>query len=172
MADAVEEEFHEFARSRMPALRRAAYLLCGDWSRGDDVVQRTLTDVYARWKRVRGFDNIDAYVRTVLVHRFIDEQRRGWWSRVHLVERLPDRSVEDVALQSVAVGLDLRNALAELPPRQRAVLVLRFFCDMSVEQTADALRCAPGTVKSQTSAALGTMRRILAPTLIDTGRTK
>ncbi|MGI5236810.1 SigE family RNA polymerase sigma factor [Dactylosporangium sp. CA-139066] len=166
------DDFHEFVRSRLPGLRRAAYLLCGDWERGDDIVQSTLTDVYVKWRRVRKADNVDAYVRTILVHRFVDERRRGWAARVRLVERLPDRPVDDAALQSVADGLDLRGALAELPPRQRAVLVLRFYCDMSVEQTAEALRCAPGTVKSQTSAGLQAMRRLLAPAPLDQGRTR
>ncbi|GAA2355437.1 SigE family RNA polymerase sigma factor [Dactylosporangium salmoneum] len=168
MADA-EEEFHEFVRTRLPGLRRAAYLLCGDWTRGDDIVQRALTDAYVRWRRIRRADNVDAYVRTILVHRFVDEQRRGW-ARVRLLDRLPDGPAEDAALQGLPAGLDLRDALAELPPRQRAVLVLRFYYDMSVQQTAAALRCAPGTVKSQTAAALGAMRRRLAP--IDTGSTR
>jgi|SRR4051812_28135678 len=173
MADTADEEFHEFVRSRLPALRRAAYLLCGDWTRGDDIVQRALTDVFVRWRRISRADNIDAYVRTVLVHRFVDERRRGWASRVWLTDRLPDRAAEDVTLQGVAAGLDLHGALARLPERQRAVLVLRFYYDMSVEQTADALRCAPGTVKSQTSAALSTMRRLLAATeTIETGRSR
>ncbi|MEU7871064.1 SigE family RNA polymerase sigma factor [Dactylosporangium sp. NPDC049140] len=161
MADAIEDEFHEFVRERLPGLRRAAYLLCGDWTRGDDIVQRTLTDVYVRWRRIRRAENVDAYVRTVLVHRFIDERRRGWAARESPVDRLPERCAEDVALEGVPEGLELHAALARLPHRQRAVLVLRFFCDMSVEQTARVLRCAPGTVKSQTSAALATMRRLL-----------
>ncbi|WP_433050532.1 SigE family RNA polymerase sigma factor [Dactylosporangium sp. CS-033363] len=161
MADPVEDEFHEFVRSRLPGLRRAAYLLCGDWTRGDDIVQCALTDVYLRWRRVRRADNVDAYVRRVLVHRFIDERRRGWAARVALVDRLPDRPQEDAALQGVPAGLDLHGALARLPRGQRAVLVLRFFYDLSVEDTAATLGCAAGTVKSQTSAALATMRRLL-----------
>jgi RNA polymerase sigma-70 factor (sigma-E family) len=169
MADAIDEEYVQFVRSRLPALRRAAYLLCGDWTRGDDVVQRALTDVYVKWKRIRKVDNLDAYVRAVLVHRFIDEQRRGW-ARVQLIDQLPDRGGDDVRLHNVAAGIDLRSALAELPPRQRAVLVVRFFYDMSVEQAADALRLSPGTVKSQTSVALAAMRRRLTPSLIETGR--
>jgi RNA polymerase sigma factor (sigma-70 family) len=83
---------------------------------------------------------------------------------VRLVDRLPDRAAEDDTLRNVPAGLDLRGALARLPARQRAVLVLRFFYDMSVEQTAETLRCAPGTVKSQTSAALAGMRRLLTDT--------
>ncbi|GAA0916098.1 SigE family RNA polymerase sigma factor [Virgisporangium aurantiacum] len=169
MADAIDEEFGQFVRSRLPGLRRAAHLLCGDWTRGDDVVQRTLTDVYVKWKRIRQVDNLDAYVRAVLVHRVIDEQRRGW-ARVRLVDRVPDVGGDDVRLDNVPAEVDVRAALAELSPRQRAVLVLRFFYDMSVEQTADALRCSPGTVKSQTSVALAAMRRRLTPSLTELGR--
>ena len=159
MGRADDDEYVAFVQPRMPQLRRAAYLLCGDWWRGDDLVQRALTDAYVHWGRVRGADSPDAYLRTILVHRFIDEQRSGW-SRVKLVEATPepggDGGVEP------AVSVDLRTALARLPVRQRAVLVLRFLCDMSVEQTAEAMNCSTGTVKSQTFAALASMRRLLA----------
>jgi RNA polymerase sigma-70 factor (sigma-E family) len=157
--------FVEYVNAHMVHLRRTAYLLCGDWARGDDIVQRALTDVYVRWPKVRAADNVDAYVRTVLVHRFIDERRRPW-ARVRLLSTLPDEAGPDPG--DLAVGLDLRSALAALPARQRAVLVLRFFCDMSVEQTAQALGCATGTVKSQTSLALAAMRRRLASTESET----
>jgi RNA polymerase sigma-70 factor (sigma-E family) len=159
MADHSDTAFVEYVSSRLLHLRRTAYLLCGDWSRGDDLVQRALTDVYVRWTRVREVSNLDAYVRTVLVHRFVDDQRRGW-ARVRLLGLVPDRAAVDAV--DPATGLDLRSALVKLPPRQRAVLVLRFFCDMSVEQTAGALGCATGTVKSQTSLGLAAMRRLLA----------
>ena len=157
--------FVEYVNAHMVQLRRTAYLLCGDWVRGDDIVQRALTDVYVRWPKVRAADNVDAYVRTVLVHRFIDDRRRGW-ARVRLVPTVPERAAPDAS--DLATGLDLRSSLAGLPPRQRAVLVLRFFCDMSVEQTAVALGCATGTVKSQTSLGLAAMRRLLASTESET----
>lgn len=159
MGSVVDDDYVEFVRSRLPQLRRAACLLAGDWARGDDILQRALTDVYVRWASVRRAANVDAYVRTVLVHRFIDEQRRGW-ARVVLLDEVPERVGQ---AEDPAVGLDLRSALAELPPRQRAVLVLRFLCDMSVEDTAAALKISSGTVKSQTSNGLETMRRLLAP---------
>src|SRR4249919_1162444 len=129
MTDA-DDVYVEYVTSRMPHLRRAAYLLCGDWASGDDLLQRTLTQVYASWAKARRADNLDAYVRTVLVHRFIDERRRPW-SRVRLVESVPGQV--EARPDDAALRLDLRSALSELPPRQRAVLVLRFLCDMSVE---------------------------------------
>jgi len=156
-----DEEFTAFVRPRLPRLRRAAYLLCGDWARGDDIVQRALTDAYVHWRRVRGAGNPDAYLHTVLVHRFIDD-RRGRWSGVELVEtpqpRVPAHQPD------LDEALDVRAALARLAPRQRAVLVLRFLCDMSVTDTASALGCSEGTVKSQTSVALDAMRRLLTTT--------
>jgi RNA polymerase sigma-70 factor (sigma-E family) len=150
--------FVEFAGSRLAGLRRAAYLLCGDWDRGDDLVQRALTDLYVHWGRASRADNIDAYARTVLVHRFIDDQRRGW-SKVHLVAIPLERGAAPA--DDAARRLDVRAALARLAPRQRAALVLRFLCDMSVEDTAAALNCSTGTVKSQTANGLATMRRLL-----------
>jgi RNA polymerase sigma-70 factor (sigma-E family) len=157
-----DEEFTTFVRPRLPRLRRAAYLLCGDWVRGDDIVQRALTDAYVHWGRVRRADNPDAYLHTVLVHRFIDD-RRGRWSGVALVETVPERAEPSGAQPAdVDQALDVRAALARLAPRQRAVLVLRFLCDMSVADTATALGCSIGTVKSQTSVALEAMRRQLA----------
>ena len=164
MGRADDDEYVAFVQPRMPQLRRAAYLLCGDWWRGDDLVQRALTDAYVHWARVRRADSPDAYLRTILVHRFIDEQRAGW-SRVKLVESPPepggDHGVEP------AVSVDLRTALARLPVRQRAVLVLRFLCDMSVEQTAEAMNCSTGTVKSQTAHGLADLRAVLGGALDD-----
>lgn len=157
-----DEEFTAFVRPRLPRLRRAAYLLCGDWARGDDIVQRALTDAYVHWGRVRGAENPDAYLHTVLVHRFIDE-RRGRWSSVQLVEDPPPR-LAPAPSPDLDEALDVRVALSRLAPRQRAVLVLRFLCDMSVADTASALGCSEGTVKSQTSVALDAMRRLLATT--------
>lgn len=156
-----DDEYVDYVESRLPQLRRAAYLLCGDWFAGDDLLQRTLTHVYADWARIRRAASIDAYVRKVLVHRFIDERRRPW-ARVRLVDSVPDRAVTDP--DDAAGRLDVRAALLELPPRQRAVVVLRFLYDMSVEETAAALACSTGTVKSQTSAGLATLRRRLAHT--------
>src|SRR5262249_43808576 len=116
---------------------------------------------YVHWGRMKRVENIDAYLRTVLVHRWIDE-RRGRWSRVRLVDAVPADAGCENPHPDVDEALDVRAALARLSPRQRPVLVLRFLCDMSVADTAATLRCSPGTVKSQTSVALDAMRRHLA----------
>lgn len=143
-----DEEFTEYAAARMGALRRVAYLLCQDWQRADDLVQATLTRLFVRWERARAVENADAYARAILVREFPAEQRSGWARRVSLSGAVP----EAVASGGDPDGaLDVRRALARLPARQRATLVLRFYCDLNVDQTAVLLGCTPGTVKSQTA---------------------
>ena len=155
------DDYTEYVRSRLNQLRRAAYLLCGDWDRGDDVVQKVLTDLYVCWSRASRVENLDSYVRTMLFRRFLDERRLGWWRRVRLSETLAEIPIAE---PDTAARIDVRAALALVPPRQRAVLVLRYFHDQSVEQTAETLRCSPGTVKSQTSRGLAALRRLLGAT--------
>jgi RNA polymerase sigma-70 factor (sigma-E family) len=159
--DAVRErdsEYVGFVTQRLPSLRRLAFLLTQDWHRADDVVQTAVTQLYLHWRRVSDVDNLDAYARTVLVRSFLGERRR-WGSRVNLVPAMPDAPAEQA---DHAGRLALRAALAAVPPRQRATLVLRFYCDLSVEQVADALGCSEGTVKSQTARGLEALRRVLA----------
>jgi len=142
-------------------LRRVAYLMCQDWHRADDLVQSTITKLYVHWRRAQRVENIDGYVRAILVNTFLAEQRTTWWRRV--VPMGSDRGHETVAahLPDLDVGLDLATALAALPPRQRAAIVLRHYCDLSVEETAELLACSTGTIKSQTSRGLATLRASL-----------
>ncbi len=156
-----QEEFVTFVSARLPSLRRAARLLCGDWDRGDDVVQRTLTELYAKWSQAQRADNLDGLVRTMLVRRFLDT-RRNRWSRVTLHDEPPDSPAP--AEPDVAERLDLYAALARLAPGQRAVLVVRFFYDMTVEQAAEVLGCSTGNIKSQTARGLATLRGLLRAT--------
>lgn len=151
----------DFVRSRLPGLRRAAYLLCGDWDRGDDIVQKTITELHRKWKRARKADHLDAVVRTMLFRRFLDERRRRWW-QVRLVGNWPDSPAH--ATMDAAEHLDLRAALASLPARARATVVLRYLYDLSVDQTAAELGCSPGTVKSQTARALTALRGLIEAT--------
>ncbi|MGC3861917.1 SigE family RNA polymerase sigma factor [Micromonospora chersina] len=158
MPDASDQEYIEYVTARTPALRRLAYGLCGDRDQADDLVQETATRLYLRWARIAEVEQLDAYVRTVLVRHFLDTRRRGWW-RVHLFGGPPDvRPTEDRGVEERTV---LRDALAKVPPRQRAVLVLRFLHDLPVEEVARTLGCSAGTVKSQTSHGLAAMRRLL-----------
>ena len=155
-----DAEFTEYVTARTPWLRKVAYLLSGDWHRADDLVQTTITKLYTNWRRAGGVENVDGYARTILVNTFLAEQRSMWSRRVLL--RAAD---DDPAATSpdVDAALDLRTALAALPPRQRATVVLRYYCDLSVEQTALAMDCSPGNVKSQTSRGIDALRRFLEP---------
>jgi RNA polymerase sigma-70 factor (sigma-E family) len=152
-----EREFTAYVAGRQEALRRSAYLLCRDFHRADDLVQATITKLFVAWRKVRRADSVDAYAHTVLVRTFLDEQRRGWW-RVRLHGRPPEQAA---AVVDDSTRLTIQDALTRLAPRQRAVLVLRFYQDLSVEQTATALGCSAGTVKSQTHRALTALRGLL-----------
>ncbi len=166
MTSAAPPEFAEYVSARMPSLRRLALLLCQDWHRADDLVQAALTRLYLRWENAATADSIDAYVRTILVREFIRERRTNWARRVSVTDRPPDLPAPPTDREDF---LDLRAAVAGLPPRQRAVLVLRFYCDMNIDECAMALGCAPGTVKSQTAKALTSLRRVLGPLSSATG---
>jgi RNA polymerase sigma-70 factor (sigma-E family) len=155
-----DAHFTDYATAKTPWLRKVAFLLCQDWHRADDLVQTTLTRLYVHWHRVNRVESIDGYARTVLVNAFLAEQRTAWWKRVSLHRESIEAAAPDV---DVAAYVDLRAALAALPPRQRAAIVLRYYCDLSVEETASALHCATGTVKSQTSRGLETLRQALGP---------
>jgi RNA polymerase sigma-70 factor (sigma-E family) len=163
----VEEEFTAFYGARAADLRRTAYLLCGDWHFAQDLTQVTFTKMYRAWHRIESHDTLDQYARRVLLRAFLDEQRRPW-------RREQTTTPESPALDSTArtddhadVRLVLRTALTRIPKRRRVVLILRFWLDMSVEQTADALGCSTGTVKSQTSHGLANLRDVLGGELSD-----
>ncbi|WP_327005060.1 SigE family RNA polymerase sigma factor [Dactylosporangium sp. NBC_01737] len=146
--------------TRLPALRRVAYLLCGDWHTADDVLSATLVRLLLQWPRVSAAENIDGYVRRVLVRTMLNERRRPW-RREHPLETLPDRAAAGES-DAVDVRVSLLALLDELPARRRAVVVLRYCCDLSVEETARELGCSTGTVKSQAARALDTLRKRLS----------
>lgn len=150
------EGYREYVGARLEPLRRTAYLLCGDWHTADDLVSTALVKLLRHWRRVSTMDNPDAYLRRTLLRAWLDERRRPWrreaaWGEV---PDAPARSATDGA----ADRLTILALLAELPPRRRAVLVLRYFCDLSVEETARELGCTTGTVKSQSARAIETLR--------------
>ncbi|MFC0029550.1 SigE family RNA polymerase sigma factor [Micromonospora chaiyaphumensis] len=152
-----EDEFREFVSARLDPLRRTAYLLCRDWHLADDLVSITVGRLYRHWRRVRAADNVDAYVRGVLTHAWLDERRRPW-RRERSSDELPDRPDVRAAESPVADRELLWELLGRLAPRRRAVVVLRFYCDLSVEQTAEILGVNTGTVKSQAARALEQLR--------------
>lgn len=156
-----DDEFAAYVGQRRPQLFRAAWLLCGDPHRAEDVVQAALTRLYVAWPRVRRADSVDAYVRRAVVNAHLDEGRRPWRRETAAGERLPD-----VPVPAAAAALDERDALWDalraLPPGQRRVVVLRHWWGLSVEETAADLGISTGTVKSQTSAALAALRTALS----------
>lgn len=152
------EAFREFVRGRFEPLRALAYVTCGDWQTAEDAVSGALAKLYLRWPRVT---SPDAYARTMVVRAAIGEKRRPWRREHSAGDALPDTASPDLA-GSVDERLRLRAALRHVPPRQRAVLVLRFLEGLSVEETAEVLGCRAGTVKSQSARGLDTLRTVLA----------
>jgi len=153
-----DQDYVEYVSASLERLRRTAFMLCGDADRADDIVQSALVSVYLRWAKIRTVENLDGYVHRVLVRRYIDEARRSW-ARVLLAWRVPERAATPTASTEDADAV--QAALARLGHGQRSVLVLRFICDMSVQETAAVLNCSTGNVKSQTSRGLATMREAL-----------
>ncbi|ADD45743.1 SigE family RNA polymerase sigma factor [Stackebrandtia nassauensis] len=156
--------FDEFVRARSASLLRAAFLLTGgDQHQAEDLVQSALARTLRAWSRLEREDNAEAYTRKTMYHLQV-----GWWRRRARERRAnkllhPQEIVADGA-DDVLRRLALKSVLRRLTPKQRAVLVLRFYEDLSVAETADVLECSPGTVKSQTAKAL-TLLRDRAPQL-------
>ena len=157
-----EKEYTAYVSGRLHHLHRTAYLLCGDTHRADDIVQATLTALYVQWKRVTAADNVDGYVHKILIRRYLDE-RRLRWARVRLGETPAHVASVEAAERGIVERDELITALRALPKGQRAVVVLRYFGDLSVEATAEALKCSVGNVKSQCARGLATLRAALPP---------
>ena len=153
-----DDEFTEFVAARLPALRRFAFLLCQDWHHADDLVQAAITRLYVHWHRVVVMDHPEAYLRTILVRESLSQRRSGWARKVRLTGELPEWPGSGPDHED---AIDLSAAMSDLPPRQRATLVLRFYCDLTVDEVAEVLGCTAGTVKSQTSKGLGSLRLAL-----------
>jgi len=152
-----EAEFVEFAQGARARLRRTAYLMCGDWDQASDFVQEGLIRVYVAWPRMHRQGREYAYASKAVVSAFLDHARRRSSTEVPSELDRQQRSSEEVA-ETVTARTALMRALADLPARQRACVVLRYFEDLSVAETARALGCSEGTVKSQTSRALLSLR--------------
>ena len=146
-----DEQFSEFFAARGPALRRTAYLIVRDWHAAEDVTQLGFARLYVVWPRIRQ-ETLEAYVRRVVVNEALGWIRRH--RRESVAEVVPDRSSPTVA----DPPLDLGHALGLLPAQQRAIVALRFLDDLPVAEVARVLEIAEGTVKSQTSRALATLR--------------
>jgi RNA polymerase sigma-70 factor (sigma-E family) len=152
-----ETQFVEYVTGRSTMLRNTAYLLCGDWHRAEDLAQIALAKLYVAWRRIDRRESVDGYARQVLVRAFLDENRRPW-RREHAAETVPDRAV---ATDHTDDRLDLLTALARLPGTQRAAVVLRYWADLSITETARVLGVSEGTVKSASSRGLVALREVL-----------
>jgi RNA polymerase sigma-70 factor (ECF subfamily) len=158
--DRIDEQFRVFVAGRSSALLRTAYLLTGDWANAEDLLQTALTKTYLAWRRLGQIDAVEPYARRVLV-----TTATSWWRRRWHGEKptgtLPEESGPDGTDERAERDLLWRFVLG-LPPRQRAVLVLRFYEDLTEAETARLLDISVGTVKSQCARALATLRRRLA----------
>jgi RNA polymerase sigma-70 factor (sigma-E family) len=157
-----ETSFLEYMRADTAALSRVAFLLTGDRQLAEDLVQETLLRVVGRWGRIVATGDPRPYVRRVMYHQHVSLWRRARL-RIVPMEHPPDRRVPDVA-DAADVAVSVSAALAKLAPRQRAVLVLRYFEDRTERETAEILGLGIGTVKSHTRDALARLR-VIAPDL-------
>ncbi len=153
-------EFEEFARARTPQLYRSAWLLCGDGQQAEDLVQETLAKVWLKFRRI---DHPVAYAQTTLTRTFISGRRRR-----SSTER-PTADLPEVATDDATAGSDLRltllGALAGLAPADRAVLVLRYLDDLSVEDTAERMGVSEGAVRNRSLRALARVKPLLDDSL-------
>jgi RNA polymerase sigma-70 factor (sigma-E family) len=157
-----DDEFSAFVRSSMPSLMRSAYALTGDQHLAEDLVQSALARTHQAWDRLREPGNAQAYTRKIMYH-----QQISWWRRKRPAEAPIDEMPEvvrprgEASTSAVTTRLQMQQALNQLTPKQRAVLVLRYLEDRSEQETADLLNISVGTVKSQTSQALNRMRTVV-----------
>jgi RNA polymerase sigma-70 factor (sigma-E family) len=147
--------YEQFVAARWTALYRTAYLLTGNRPDAEDLVQTTLVKTYLSWEKVAGADSPDAYVRRILTNAYISGRRPLRVTRERLVDRPPEGAAPPMSSDD---RLALWPHVASLPPKQRAVIVLRYYEDLSEQQIADALGCSTGTVKSNASRALNALR--------------
>jgi len=152
-----DDEFAAYYRSRAAAVRNVAFLLCGNWHTAEDLTQNAFVKLYRVWPRVSQSGSLERYVHQVLVRSYVDERRRPWRreSPTEPYSTALDRTMPESTTDE---RLLLLAALDRVPPRQRAALVLRFWLDLPVTEVAELLGCAEGTVKSQTTRGLATLR--------------
>ena len=158
-----DAEYTEFVHASWPRLFRTAYLLVGDHGLAEDLVQTALARTYVAWPRIEDPSAATAYARTCVTNEALTWFRKRGWRNEVVAEQAAERASEH---QDPAVRPTVLAALKELAPRQRAVIVLRFYADASVAETAHALGCSTGTVKSQTSDALSKLRVLLGDAIV------
>ena len=152
-----DAEFSAYLAARQGSLLRTAYLLTGDPHQAEDLVQTAFAKLYLAWDRVQDRESLDGYVRRILVNENNSLWRRAWKRREVATERLPEAPSRDTYDEGRAAAL--WDLVQTLPRRARAVVVLRYNEELSEAETADVLGISAGTVKSQTSRALATLRQ-------------
>jgi RNA polymerase sigma-70 factor (sigma-E family) len=155
-AETRDADFAAYMHARQPALLRTAYLLTGDAHTAEDIVATALAKLYLAWDKVRDRESVDGYVRRIIANETTSLWRRPWRRREVAADVLPERGREDAYDDGRAAAV--WRAVSSLPTRQRAVVVLRYYEELSEAEIADALGISPGTVKSQASRALATLR--------------
>jgi len=154
-------QFSEYFAARREVVRRTAYLMCGDWHWADDLAQTAFIRLAASWHRIRDPHAVDAFVRTCLVRAYLSETRRVWRRRERTVAETPDLAGIDDGIETATRRMVFAKALGQVPPRQRVTLICRFYQGLDVAETAAALGCSEGTVKSQTARGLAALREVL-----------
>ena len=152
-----DEQFAEFAHAHAERLRTTAFMLCRDWHLAQDLTQNALTKLFVSWRRAVQSDNLMAYTQKILFRVFLDHRRLRSSS-----ESMPGVLPEAVHRDSPELRLTILDALARLPERDRAIVILRYFEDYSVERVADVLDLPESVVKSQTRRSLARLRELLA----------
>jgi RNA polymerase sigma-70 factor (sigma-E family) len=159
-----ELDFEEYAQARVVRLRQRAYLLCRDWHLAQDLTQITLSRLYASWRKVVKADNIDAYAAKVMVRVFLDHKRLKSSHEV-VSDTMPSASAVVDGSGGPELRLTLMEALGRLGPRARAIVVLRYWEDHSVDTVAELLGVTPSLVKTQSMRALAELRALLGTDL-------
>lgn len=154
----IDDEFEVFARACAERLRSTAFMLCRDWHLAQDLTQTTLTKLYVSWRKVSQAENPHAYAQKILFRAYLDHRRRR-----SSAERVTAEFAEIADIATPDLRLTMLEALSQLPPRDRAIVILRYFEDYSVGQTADVLNIPASVVKSQTKRSLARLRDLLAP---------
>jgi RNA polymerase sigma-70 factor (sigma-E family) len=159
VAQSLDEEFTAFVAATAHGLLRSAYALTGDQHAAEDLVQTALAKAFSRWRKISG--EPEPYVRRIIYHDFVSGWRRRRRGRELPMAQMPDRPAAGHFDHDATLRLMLRDALLALPPRQRAVIILRYLEDLSVDETAAILECRKGTVASQANRALAKLRDAL-----------
>ncbi|MFV2021815.1 SigE family RNA polymerase sigma factor [Micromonospora sp. LOL_023] len=164
-SSSLDEDFVAFAAVAAPRLRRTAYLMCRDWHLAQDFTQTALVRMYTSWKRITQVDNVEAYSRKVLLRVVLDHRRR--FSAKELVVAGPLRDGDPTRPGQADLRVTMIDALGCLPPRDRAIVVLRYWEDQSVETVAETLGVSVSVVKTQTRRSLARLRKVLGDSRAD-----